>query len=685
MVLPDIFAPTPRRVTSSLILASDAEGSPNGERYDSRNPLPNTPLHSSTPSVLGQQLPLNVIPDMYSGHSSGGGNVYTPRHGHNRVGSWDSARNSVSPSSKKSARFSPNLTTNPPANIHHPPPPGATPIRSAMRQIPSPARTSPQHRFPTHDTDMNFTSNAQPSFQHQTPPTFGVQRSPAQPSNGRTNGEGSDLGDNDQEDTPGQRQFRSRSSLPANLHSGSSPDRHETRSHGGGGSDDNGYHSCRSSVSPDRHARIPTAQSQSTRNTTSQHSQHRATTSTNQSHQASSFRVDQCGNQQRSSGSGFHTSWQAPRSPPVHPPVTPGGSANPLTSSLEPAGLRHAIPTPARPFDRSTNTDLPRINTSFSYQVGGQLNAGPRSSHTQHSQHAPPHGPARAAFTPANGSGRANVDVNSVINDLLRVPPTSVAWQTHRGVLTWAPHPAFPDSGPNLLGGSGNGSCGRVGNADLFTGGYPFPGACPTWTPGAWPPAAALTPATSRRVSIQLAPWIIPNPCNAALPHIMWDISQLPTTANRITGNHVIVNILDRLDDVATHPAVDRLVVVCQVGVAERFWGNIEVKASRPKGVTVWDVFNGIYEYFQKRVGRRELDRMKELLGDDRLEEKLTDAFYQRIRVTPALPGYELKEGLKRVDCLGDRCFFWGLYVSYNDVDNTWQLNLGLVNRRRCA
>ena len=142
------------------------------------------------------------------------------------------------------------------------------------------------------------------------------------------------------------------------------------------------------------------------------------------------------------------------------------------------------------------------------------------------------------------------------------------------------------------------------------------------------------------------------------------------------------MSVTDKLDDIATHPSVERLVVVCQVGVARTLWGHIEIKASRPKGVTVWDVFNGIFEYFQKRVGRRELDRMKEMLGDEQLEEKMAGAFYQRVLITPALPGYELKEGLKRVDCLGDACFFWGLYVSYND-DNTWQLNLGLVNRRR--
>jgi len=160
------------------------------------------------------------------------------------------------------------------------------------------------------------------------------------------------------------------------------------------------------------------------------------------------------------------------------------------------------------------------------------------------------------------------------VNSSMWKRESSIAWQTGRGTLTWTPHPALPESGLNLLGGGGgvrgNWGGGGAGNADGLTGGYPMPGACPTWTPGTWPPAA-----TSRSRSIQLAPWMIPNPCNAVLPHIMWDVSQLPTTANRITGNHVIVSLGGKLDDVATHPAVDRLVVACQVGVAERFGGTL--------------------------------------------------------------------------------------------------------------
>ena len=74
---------------------------------------------------------------------------------------------------------------------------------------------------------------------------------------------------------------------------------------------------------------------------------------------------------------------------------------------------------------------------------------------------------------------------------------------------------------------------------------------------------------------------------------------------------------------------------------------------------------------------------MKEIVGDE-LEEKMASTFCQWVLITPASPGCEFKQGLKRADYLGDARFFWGLYVSYNE-DNTYQLNTGLVDRRRCA
>ena len=573
--------------------------------------------------------------------------------------------------------------------MHDPPPPGTTPVRSAMRQTPSPAKNSPPYRFPAYSPSVNSVPDIQ--VLHPTPPSPTSPVSAAnQPSGWRANGGRSSPDNNDEDSTPGQQVFRSHSR--SSLRNRSPPVFRSPSER----FDDSGYFSPHPSTLAQSRAHTPAVKSQQQQQRTSEtpssrkQTSGRTTADLSQQPYSSSPQVNQSASQQQSSGTQIRTSWQAPRPPHTCSPVIPdfslpsrSVSQNPINPSpaLDPVRSPYAKHTPARSTHRSVNRDLPGINTSFDHP-GGQLNARPSSSQTRPSNQTP-YGPTRTALAPANGNwtGSGDVDVNSVVSDLLRVPPTSVAWQTPRGVLTWTPHPGLPDSGANLLGG-GRGNGGRIGSSDWWTGGHPLPGACPTWTPGAWPPTSTSAP--SRRALIQLAPWMIPNPCNASLPHIMWDISQLPTTAKRITGNHVIKDVTDKLDNIATYPAVARLVVACQVGVAQQLWGHVEVKASRPSGVTVWDVLNGIFEYFQKRVGRRELDRMKEMLGDEQLEVKMADAFYQRILVTPALPGYELKEGLKRVDCLGDACFFWGLYMSYND-DSTWQLNLGLVNRRRYA
>jgi hypothetical protein len=285
--------------------------------------------------------------------------------------------------------------------------------------------------------------------------------------------------------------------------------------------------------------------------------------------------------------------------------------------------------------------------------------------------------------------------VDSIVSQLFNAPADRLVWHTTHGELAWVPHPRpAPAISPRSFWGSGildsSQNWGRQDSlinsrdAAYLTGGDPLPGTAPYWTPGDWPPSAPLRDRQNddRRVLIQVAPWIIPNPCNAYLPHLMWDISQHPTTAKRITGNHIIMDVSSKLTEVATYPAVDRLVIACNVGVAQRLWGLINVKQSRPGGVRIWDIMLAIHEYFQIRVGRRELDRISKALGDEKVYEKMADAMYQRCIVTPALPGYEMRNGLKRIDYLGDTTFFWGLYVSYSE-EGTWQLNLGLVNRRR--
>ena len=546
-------------------------------------------------------------------------------------------------------------------------------MRSALRVTPSPDGNFPPHRFPPQSPNVDSVPGVR--IFHPSSPSF----TPQQPSNGQTSANGNGPDESDEDSTPGQRAFRSRPP-PKNNRSPSVYRRSPSERY-----DDSGYFSPLAEDHGRTLAGQSQQQAQGVSGTTSLRNQ-AGGTRTNENQETASSRST---GREHSSGPRVHTGWQAACSPYRCSPVIPdlprsssriSQNAISFNSTQEPVRTPYARHTPVAPTHRWTHRDLGHINTSFDHAGGrGQFSARPSSSQARAPQQTP-YGPTRTVPTPSG----ANADVNSVVEELLRVPATSVAWQTPRGVLTWTPHPGLPDSGPNLLGGRSGGGGGdrRLGSSDWWTGGHPMAGACPGWTPGAWPPTSAAA-ATSRRALIQLAPWVIPNPCNASLPHIMWDISQSPTTAKRITGNHVIRDLTDKLDDIATEPAVERLVVACQVGVAQRQWGHVEVRASRPKGVSVWDVFNGVYEYFQKRVSRRELDRMKEMLGDEELEVKMADAFYQRILVTPALPGYELKKGLRRVDCLGDACFFWGLYVSYND-DNSWQLNLGLVNRTRC-
>jgi hypothetical protein len=262
-----------------------------------------------------------------------------------------------------------------------------------------------------------------------------------------------------------------------------------------------GISALRSSIPAKGDARMSTAQSQQqpqgASDTRSSRNQAGGTTTTSQSQQpaSSSSQMNQSASQQQPRGFRIRTSWQAPRSPNTCSPVIPGFSRSSesvsqnsthFTSTPDPVRSPCAQHTPVKPVRRATNRDIPRINTLFDHTARGQFSARPRSSQARPSKQTP-YGPTRTVLTPANESGDGDVDVNSVVNDLFRVPPTSVAWQTPRGVLTWTPHPGLPDSGENLLGG-GNGPGGRVGSGDWWTGGHPIPGTCPTWTPGAWPP-----------------------------------------------------------------------------------------------------------------------------------------------------------------------------------------------------
>ncbi|KAF9812849.1 hypothetical protein IEO21_05949 [Rhodonia placenta] len=170
----------------------------------------------------------------------------------------------------------------------------------------------------------------------------------------------------------------------------------------------------------------------------------------------------------------------------------------------------------------------------------------------------------------------------------------------------------------------------------------------------------------------------MPNPTNPNAPSLIWDIFLYPTVAKRITGRNTVVDLAPKFRDPATHPAVTKVVILCDAGMAGDFWGPIVIE--RDNVVTIRDILFGIYEYYQTAMSEEEVQYVASLDPDN--YTKMTDACYRRCEGTPALPGYVLRQGLKRVDCLGGKTTFHGIWVTMNP-DNTWQMNLSLIGNRR--
>ncbi|KIK18105.1 hypothetical protein PISMIDRAFT_31945, partial [Pisolithus microcarpus 441] len=140
-----------------------------------------------------------------------------------------------------------------------------------------------------------------------------------------------------------------------------------------------------------------------------------------------------------------------------------------------------------------------------------------------------------------------------------------------------------------------------------------------------------------------------------------------------------------------TFPASDRIVVSCdQIGVIGQLWGPIVIKRPGGRSITIHDLLTGIYAFFQRHLMRAEVERIS-ALGEDNYRS-LVDAYRWRTteRELGVLRDWEWREGMRRVDCLGEGRWWWGVWVTYPyhddniDGDNSdgmpWRLNLGLVS-----
>jgi hypothetical protein len=324
----------------------------------------------------------------------------------------------------------------------------------------------------------------------------------------------------------------------------------------------------------------------------------------------------------------------------------------------------------------------------------------PRNIPAQFPLSAPPPAPIQPTFQQTQTPMTTH---STVMPELPQEAPSLTQWNFPGGTLAWSPHPApHPNipatafwTGNNALQGLPHTTPRQISTTPLdpwqaarLTGGWPLPGADPRWIPDTWPAAASSVP-------IRLAPYLIPNPANPDMPQIVWDISQNPSGAQRITGAHTIISLSSQFHQQAIVPATEEVRIAVESPFVEHLWGPIMV-TSKSK-ITVWDILSyvslmsfschlahlgisAIYEFFQKRLTHSEVRYIQSL--DPRNYDILVDAYCARCNVTPALPGFERLQGLKRIDILGDKRGFWGIWISFDDSSSSWHLNLGLVNLR---
>ncbi|RPD60226.1 hypothetical protein L226DRAFT_471623 [Lentinus tigrinus ALCF2SS1-7] len=111
------------------------------------------------------------------------------------------------------------------------------------------------------------------------------------------------------------------------------------------------------------------------------------------------------------------------------------------------------------------------------------------------------------------------------------------------------------------------------------------------------------------------------------------------------------------------------------------YWGPIVVNKGEGGTVFFEDVVDAVYEYFQQPLLPNEA-AMIERDSPDAWRQMMT-SFSKRCRDAHGIADFEWRQGMRRVDCLGERHMWWGLWVTHNTANGTFQLNLGLIPKRR--
>ncbi|KAJ7177287.1 hypothetical protein C8R43DRAFT_1118288 [Mycena crocata] len=157
-------------------------------------------------------------------------------------------------------------------------------------------------------------------------------------------------------------------------------------------------------------------------------------------------------------------------------------------------------------------------------------------------------------------------------------------------------------------------------------------------SPQAWPPPTCLSPELCSP--------------RGAYPYIDWDIIYFPSTAKCRTSTYSDTAAV--LDGSATFPPTRLLAISFGSGnpILMRWqerWGPIVACAQgAAPGVTVEDVLDAIYKYFNTR-----LTPVDAALMTPPFWNMISDTYYARLKRSPNMKAYDVRRGLLRVDVLG--------------------------------
>ncbi|EKM59082.1 uncharacterized protein PHACADRAFT_249275 [Phanerochaete carnosa HHB-10118-sp] len=222
------------------------------------------------------------------------------------------------------------------------------------------------------------------------------------------------------------------------------------------------------------------------------------------------------------------------------------------------------------------------------------------------------------------------------------------------------------------------------------------PAATPAWptmtSPGSWPsPPEWLWQSAP---GVALIPTLGLNPVEPSYPHLKWDVAHMPAaaTVKHVTGRVLVKPITPKefRQPALYPPHLDVHVTLGNVPVAAAVharWGPIVVRCNAKGDVSVGDVLDGVYAYFQQPLYFEDMCAFENWLGKggDPNYEALLDAFRQRVKNSDNLSAVEWNQGFKRIDMLGDNRRWCGLYRVPPSVpgDQTVSFNLYLLQARR--